>query len=58
MQIPEYLDLAVSDDNLKFVALTPDDINMYKVVQDSNCKHGKRRRMAARTLNALERVTV
>ena len=35
------------------LTLTPDDVNMHKVLQMSTCKHGQRRRVAKRCLTAL-----
>ena len=48
-----YLDLQISDDNKTMLTLTPEDVNMHKVLQMSTCKHGQRRRVAKRCLNAL-----
>lgn len=48
-----YLNLEMSQDNMRFLQLNPEDINMFKVLQESTCKNGKRRRTAARTLNTL-----
>ena len=51
--ISPYLDVEVSPFNQEMLALTPDDINMHRVLQESSCKHGKRRRVAKRCLTAL-----
>ena len=48
-----YLDLEISPDNQTMLTLTPDDVNMHKVLQMSTCKHGQRRRVAKRCLTAL-----
>ena len=51
--VSPYLDVEVSKDNEKFLALKPEDLNMHRVLQESMCKHGFRRKVAKRTLNAL-----
>ena len=51
--VSSYLNVEVSQDNKRFLALKPDDINMHRVLQESMCKHGFRRKVAKRTLNAL-----
>ena len=51
--VSPYLDVEVSTDNQKFLALKPEDLNMHRVLQESMCKHGFRRKVAKRTLNAL-----
>ena len=51
--VSPYLDVEITDDNRKFLTLSKDDLNMYHVLQQSTCRHGKRRRVAKRTLNAL-----
>ena len=33
--------------------MTPENVNMFRVLQESTCRHGARRKVAARTLNAL-----
>ena len=48
-----YLDVEVSKDNLHFLRLSEDDINMYNVLRQSTCKRGVRRKVAKRTLTAL-----
>jgi hypothetical protein len=48
-----YLDLEISSDNKMMLNLSPDDVNMHKVLQLSTCKRGRRRRVAKRCLNAL-----
>ena len=49
-----HLDLAVSEDNRRMLQVTPDDVNMHRVLQESTCRSGgKRRKVARRTLNAL-----
>ena len=48
-----HLDLEISDDNRTMLTLSPDDINMNLVLQQSSCKHGRRRKVAKRALNAL-----
>ena len=53
VELPSYLDLEVSKDNLRFIQPPPEDLNMHQVLKDSACQHGKRRRVASRTLNAL-----
>ena len=47
------MNVEVSKDNKRFLALRDDDVNMHRVLQESMCKHGFRRRVAKRTLNAL-----
>ena len=51
--VSPYLDVEVSKDNQKFLALKPEDLNMHRVLQESMCKQGFRRKVAKRTLNAL-----
>ena len=51
--VSPYLDVEVSQDNEKFLTLKPEDLNMHRVLQESMCKHGFRRKVARRTLNAL-----
>ena len=51
--ISPYLDVEVTDDNKHFLKLTADDVNMHRVLQQSTCRHGVRRKVAKRTLNAL-----
>ena len=51
--ISPHLDVEVTNDNKKFLQLSPDDLNMFNVLQESTCRHGKRRRVARRALNAL-----
>lgn len=51
--VSPYLDVHVTDDNKRFISLTADDLNMHTVMQQSTCKHGKRRKVARRALNAL-----
>ena len=51
--VSPYLDVHITDDNKKFLDLTDDDVNMHRVLQDSMCKHGFRRKVAKRTLTAL-----
>ena len=48
-----YLDLEISEDNKRFLRVTPENVNMFRVLQESTCRHGSRRQVAARTLNAL-----
>jgi len=52
-KVSEYLDVHMTNDNKKFLSLTDDDLNMHRVLQESMCKHGFRRKVARRTLNAL-----
>ena len=51
--VSPYLNVEVTADNKRFLDLKPDDINMYRVLQESSCKHGVRRKVAKRSLNAL-----
>ena len=51
--ISPYLDVEVTKDNQKFLSIKPEDLNMHRVLQESMCKHGFRRKVAKRTLNAL-----
>ena len=51
--VSPHLDVEVSEDNKFFLRLTKDDINMHKVLQQSTCKHGVRRKVAKRALTAL-----
>ena len=51
--VSPYLDVEVSVDNRKFLQLNCDDLNMHRVLQQSTCKHGMRRKVARRALNAL-----
>ena len=53
VKLPDYLDLEVTKDNMKFIKPPAEDLNMHQVLRDSACQHGKRRRVASRTLNAL-----
>ena len=48
-----HLDLAITEDNQTMLTLTADDVNMHKVLQQSTCKRGQRRKVAKRCLNAL-----
>ena len=48
-----YLDLEITDDNKIMLTLSADDVNMHKVLQESTCKNGKRRKVAKRCLTAL-----
>lgn len=51
--ISAHLNVEVTPDNMRFLRLTPEDVNMHKVLQQSTCRHGMRRRVARRSLNAL-----
>ena len=51
--VSPHLDVAVTADNERFLRLTPDDINMYRLLQESSCTSSKRRKVAKRSLNAL-----
>ena len=51
--VSPHLDVAISPDNQKFLSLSPDDVNMHRVLQESTCRNGTRRRVAKRSLNAL-----
>ena len=51
--VSAYLDCEISADNKRMLALKPDDLNMYQVLQQSTCRNGKRRKVAKRCLNAL-----
>ena len=53
VKVSPYLNVEVSRDNKRFLSLNQDDINMHRVLQESMCKHGFRRKVAKRTLNAL-----
>ena len=52
-KVSPYLDVEVTSDNQKFLNLSKDDLNMYNVLRQSTCRHGERRLVARRTLNAL-----
>lgn len=39
-EVSPHLDVEVSTDNVKMLRLTPDDVNMYQVLQQSTCKGG------------------
>ena len=51
--VSAHLDVEISDTNKQMLSLTPADINMHQVLQQSTCRTGKRRRVARRCLNAL-----
>lgn len=51
--VSPHLDVAMTEDNKRFLSLSPDDLNMHRVLQESTCRHGRRRKVARRTLNAL-----
>lgn len=51
--VSPHLDVVVTPDNERFLRLTPDDVNMHRVLQESTCTTAKRRRVAKRSLNAL-----
>ena len=51
--VSAYLNCEITPDNKKMLRLTPDDINMHKVLQQSTCRSGARRKVAKRCLNAL-----
>ena len=51
--VSPYLNVEVTDDNKRFLRLNKDDLGMYRVLQQSTCRHGKRRRVAKRALTAL-----
>ena len=48
-----HLDLEITDDNRRMLALNVDDVNMHTILRESTCKRGQRRRVAKRCLNAL-----
>ena len=52
--VSPYLDVEISPDNQHFLSLVDThDVNVHNVIQQSTCKHGRRRKVAKRTLNAL-----
>ena len=51
--VSPYLDVEVTKDNKRFLRLDKDDLNMYRVLQQSTCRHGRRRLVAKRALTAL-----
>ena len=51
--ISPHLDVEVSESNRRFLRLSPEDVNMHKVLQQSTCKSGVRRKVAKRALTAL-----
>ena len=51
--VSPHLDVEVTEDNRKFLALSKDDLNMYRVLQESTCKTTMRRKVAKRALTAL-----
>ena len=51
------LDCEISPDNQRFLELKPSDVNMYHVLQQSNVKHGSRRKVAKRALTSLGQVS-
>ena len=53
LQLSPYLDVEVSDDNRCFLALTPDEVNIHRVLQQSTCRHGVRRKVVKRALTAI-----
>ena len=55
--VSPFLDVEVSPDNNRFLQLSADDLNMHRVLQQSTCKHGKRRKVARRALTALGTVS-
>ena len=52
-EISPYLDVQISPVNQQMLQLNPDDLNMYKVLRDSNVKHGERHKVAKRALTML-----
>ena len=52
-RVSAFLDVEESSDNKKMLSLKMEDLNMYQILQESTCRHGKRRKVAARTLDAL-----
>ena len=52
-KVSPYLDVHMTSDNKGFLDLSADDVNMHRVLQESMCKHGFRRKVAKRTLTAL-----
>ena len=55
--VSPHLDVAMTEDNKRFLKLNKDDLNMYKVLQESSVKHGSRRKVAKRALSILGRAT-
>ena len=51
--VSPYLDVEVTPLNQSLLELKPEDVNMYKVLQQSTCKSAMRRKVAKRTLTAL-----
>ena len=52
--VSPHLDIEVTRDNVRMLRLKPLDVNMHRVLQESTCRAGgKRRRVARRILNAL-----
>ena len=53
--VSPHLDVEMTDMNKRMLTLTPADLNMHRVLQESTCRTGtrRRRRVARRCLNAL-----
>ena len=51
--VSPYLDVEVTETNQSLLRLKPEDVNMYKVLQESTCKVSMWRKVAKRTLTAL-----
>ena len=51
--VSQYLDVEISADNEAMLKLNPADLNMFKVLQSCNVKHGERRRVARRALTMM-----
>lgn len=51
--VSPYLDVEISSSNQTLLELKPEDVNMYRVLQESTCKTTMRRKVARRTLTAL-----
>lgn len=52
--VSPHLDVEVSEDNKRLLCLKPEDVNMHRVLRESTCRAGgKRRKVARRILNAL-----
>ena len=49
--------MEISQDNRTCLQLCADDLNMHRVLQQSTCKHGVRRKVAKRVLNSLGTVS-
>ena len=52
-KVSPHLNVEVTEDNKRFLQIKSHDLNMYRVLQQSTCRHGARRKVARRALTAL-----